>query len=241
MKFFYKKQLNLKTSHWLDYGEEKYGQNMVNDAKSTLKILAIFTTFPVFWSLLCQQFSTWVFQALRMNSDLGLFTVKTDHVVLLGPFFIAFLVPIFNKIFIPLMTKIGIKSPLQRIFCGMICAGSSFIVAAFLEIEISKNYITIVWLFPQYFLVAMAETLLWVATMTFVYSESSQNMKSTLTAFLYLTIASGSLIVFFISSLRLFNSQVMEFVFYACLMFLNTLYFAFLAKFFKSSSSISTV
>lgn len=88
-------------------------------------------------------------------------------------------------------------------------------------------------LIPQYTLVAISEVLLWVANVAFAYTQSPQSMKSVMTASVYMTVAFGSLIVFLISGLNLFSSQVYELLFYACLMFVDTLIFGVLAVRYK--------
>lgn len=80
---------------------------------------------------------------------------------------------------------------------------------------------------------AVSEVLLWVANVAFAYTQSPQSMKSVMTASVYMTVAFGSFIVFLISGLNLFSSQVYELLFYACLMFIDTIIFGFLAVRYK--------
>lgn len=79
----------------------------------------------------------------------------------------------------------------------------------------------------------MSEVLLWVANVAFAYTQAPQSMKSVMTAAVYCTVAGGSLIVFLISGLNLFSSQIYELLFYACLMFIDTLLFGVLAIHYK--------
>jgi dipeptide/tripeptide permease len=220
-------------SHWLDYSEEKYGPKLVADTKAVLNILVMYIPLPIYWALLSQQASRWVFQATRMNGDIGWYTIKPDQMIVLGPLLITLLIPIFNKIVFPLLAKVGIRSSLQKMLCGMVCIGISFIVTAFIEHVIAHNYISILWLFPQFFLAAISEILLWVANVAFAYTQAPQSMKSVMTASVYLTVAGGSFIIFLISSLNLFESQTTEFIFYASLMFIDMIVFGLLAKRYK--------
>jgi solute carrier family 15 (oligopeptide transporter), member 1 len=89
--------------------------------------------------------------------------------------------------------------------------------------------------------VAISEVLLWVANVAFAYTQAPQSMKSVMTASVYLTVAGGSFIVFLISGLNLFTSQVYELLFYAGLMLLDTLLFGVLALHYKYTDSENQV
>lgn len=94
---------------------------------------------------------------------------------------------------------------------------------------------------PQYILAALSEVFLWVSNVSFAYKEAPKSMKSVVSAMVYLSIAGGSLIIFFISGLKLFESQVYEFLFFALLMFVDTIIFIVLAMRYKYNESKSVV
>jgi solute carrier family 15 oligopeptide transporter 1 len=131
--------------HWLDHSEEKFGPKLVRDTKIILNVLIVYLPLPFYWSLIQQQSSKWIFQATRMNGDVGVYTIKPDQMLLLSPMIITFLIPLFNQILFPLLEKVGIKSPLQRMSLGMIFAALSFVVSAYVESKISEGYISILW------------------------------------------------------------------------------------------------
>lgn len=195
----------------------------------------MYLPLPIYWALLNQQASRWVFQATRMNGDIGWYTIKPDQMIVIGPLLIMVLIPIFNEMIFPILAKVGIKSSLQKMGLGMVCAIISFIISACVEYQINHHYISILWLFPQYLCVAVSEVLLWVANVAFAYTQAPQSMKSVITSSVYLSVAGGSLIVFAISGLRIFDSLMYEFLFYTFLMSIDTLVFIFLAKRFKYS------
>jgi solute carrier family 15 oligopeptide transporter 1 len=222
-----------RKAHFLDYAEDKFDLKLVKDTKIVLSVLKMYLPLPIFWALLNQQSSRWVFQATRMNGNIGFYTIKPDQMIVLGPCLIMVLIPIFNQVLFPLLERMGIKSTLQKMSCGMICAGLSFLVSAYVETRITNYEVSILWLIPQYVIVAISEILLWVANISFAYTQAPQSMKSVMTATAYITVAGGSLIVFLISGLQIFSSQVYEFIFYACLMFIDTLFFALLSMRYK--------
>jgi dipeptide/tripeptide permease len=222
-----------KKQHWLDHSEAKFGPKLVKETKVLLNVLVMYLPLPIFWALLNQQSSRWVFQATRMNGDIGWYTIKPDQMIVLGPISITILIPLFNQFGFPLLARLGIKSPLQKMSLGMIVAGISFLVSAYVEMQIAQRDISILYLFPQYFLVSISEILLWVANVCFAYTQAPKSMKSVMTSSVYLSVAGGSLLVFFISGFRIFSSLVHEFLFYAGLMFIDTVIFGVLAKRFK--------
>jgi solute carrier family 15 (oligopeptide transporter), member 1 len=141
----FKTKKNGNKSHWLDWSEEKYGPKLVRDTKIILNVLVLYLPLPFYWSLIQQQNSKWIFQAARMNGNIGWYTIKPDQMVVLGPLLITFMIPIFNEIFFPLLEKIGIKSPLQKMSCGMICAALSFVMSAYVEMQLAHSKLSIMW------------------------------------------------------------------------------------------------
>jgi dipeptide/tripeptide permease len=88
-------------------------------------------------------------------------------------------------------------------------------------------------LLPQNFIGALSEVFLWVANISFAYTEAPKSMKSVVSAMVYLSITGGSLIIFFVTGIKFFESQVKEFLFFACLMFIVTIIFVILAMRYK--------
>lgn len=215
-----------KKLHWLDYAEDTYGPKLVMETKIVLKVLTIFLTVPLFFALHGQINSRWVFQASKMNGDIGFYTIKPDQMVMATSIFIIILIPLFENFLYPIIAKIGIKTNLQKVSCGFFCAFLAYIVAASVEWKIkSSTQISILWLLPQYLLIAMGETFVWVPILSYGFSKSPSSMKSVINACLYLTTAGGSLIVVLISSLVVFEEQISEYFLYAGLMLINNLVF----------------
>jgi dipeptide/tripeptide permease len=230
------KFINRKTNfkdHWLDYAENKHGAKLVAETKIVLNLLTLFLTLPLYWAIFTQSNSRWIFQATKMNGDLGFYTIKPDQMVMLPTIFIIFLIPIFDYIVYPILSKVGIKTQLQKVACGFVGCTIAIIVAAFIEWKIKDNYIHMLWLFPQYLLVATSEVFVWISTINFAYTQAPDRMKSVLTSFVYLTIAGGSLIVTIVSGSNLIDSQIHEYLMYSGLMVVNIVLFTILAKNYK--------
>lgn len=168
-----------------------------------------------------------------MNGDIGGYAIKPDQMVMSTSLFIIILIPFFERVMYPIIAKVGIKSPLQKMMCGFICSAIAFVIAAVIEWINKDTRIHMLWLIPQYFIIALAEVFLWVSVISFAYSQAPDSMKSVLTAFVYLTIAGGSSIVIVISGANLFESLLNEYIFYVILMIVNTIFFSILTKKYK--------
>jgi dipeptide/tripeptide permease len=226
----------LKTNpkdHWLDYAENKHGAKLVAETKMVVNVLKLFLTLPLFHGLYAQSYSRWVFQADRMNGDLGFYTIKPDQMVMTMTLVIVTMIPTFDYIVYPILSKVGIKTQLHKIACGYICCALSFIVAAFIEWKIKDNYIHMLWLLPQYFIVAISDVFVWISTVNFAYTQAPERMKSVISSFVFLTVAGGSLIVIIVSATNFVKSQMYEFLMYSGLMLINTIVFIFMTRRFK--------
>jgi proton-dependent oligopeptide transporter, POT family len=196
-------------------------------------VIIIFLPQFIFWALVQQQASRWIFQAKKMDGNIGFYTLKADQLVVFVPFFNMILVPIFEKILFPLMAKCGLKTLLQKITCGMICSVLAFLTSAYLETLIDDQKISIFALIPQYILIAAAEVLVWIASLSFAYTQSPSTMKSVMNSVAYLTVGGGNLLVLIISGAQIFDSQFSEFLFFALLMTLDAVLFIYLAMRYK--------
>lgn len=224
--------------HWLDYASEKYGVKMVAESKVVLNVLVMFSPIPLFWALHAQQGSRWVFQAAKLDGDMGFYTIKPDQMIVLNSCLGVILIPVFEHFFYPFLSKVGIKTSLQKITLGLVFAAVAFILAAFVEFQIEKAFSSVMWMFPQYLAMVMAEVLIYTANLNFSYTQAPASMKSVMMAFLYLTVAGGSLIVVVISGVAFFESQAYEFLFFAAIMFVDILIFALLASRYKYAEEV---
>lgn len=220
--------------HWLDYAIDKYGHKTVEETKIAVNILEMFMFLPIFWALYGQSNSRWVFQASQMDGDIGWYTIKPDQMVMTLTVFIIILIPIFENFVFPILTKVGIKTPLGRMFCGFSSVGIAYVISAIVEWQIeTQPKLGILWLLPQYFFTAIGEVCVWVSALSFAYTQAPESMKSVIMAFIYITVAGGSLIVIVISGTNVITSQVHEYLFYVCLMIINNILFVMMARRYK--------
>lgn len=130
-----------KREHWLDYAEETDGKQMVTDSKALLNVLFLYLPLPLFWTLFDQQGSRWTFQATRMDGELSeSFSLKPDQMQVVNPLLILIFIPLYDAVIYPLLAKVGVRRPLQKLVLGGILAGVAFIVSAILELQLEKTY-----------------------------------------------------------------------------------------------------
>lgn len=74
--------------------------------------------------------------------------------------------------------------------------------------EETNNAPSILWMIPQYVVMALGEVTFSVTGMQFSYSEAPDNMKSAVQALWQLNVAFGNLIDVVIIGVKIFDSQV---------------------------------
>uniref|UniRef100_A0A7G3AMI3 Oligopeptide transporter 1 n=1 Tax=Lutzomyia longipalpis TaxID=7200 RepID=A0A7G3AMI3_LUTLO len=125
-------------SHWLEYAEPKYGKTLVKDVKILLKILVLYLPLPFFWALFDQQSSRWTFQATRMDGRVGPITIKPDQMQVINPLLILAFIPLFDVFVYPLLGKVGIRRPLQKLTLGGILAAIAFTISGLIELKLES-------------------------------------------------------------------------------------------------------
>ncbi|XP_030031877.1 peptide transporter family 1 isoform X2 [Manduca sexta] len=130
-----------KREHWLDYADDKYDKNLIEDIKSLLRVLLLFIPLPVFWALFDQQGSRWTFQADRMEQDIGSWTLKADQMQVLNPLLILIFIPLFEVAIYPLLTRCKlIRKPLHKMVWGGILAACAFVISGIVELNLLPTY-----------------------------------------------------------------------------------------------------
>lgn len=223
----------------LNYSLDKYGKHLVNDTRAVIAIFVLYLPLPLFWTLHTQQGSRWTFQANAMNGDLGFYEITADQMLVVNPLLIPILIPLFNYVIYPLASKVGIRRPLQKMIIGVILAAVSFVFAAIVQFRIESlptKSVHMLWLIPQYVAMTMAEVMFAITGITFSYEEAPETMKSVLQAHWQFIDAFGNLILIVIVQFVKFKSQANEFLFYACLLFVDVLFFILLAHKYKTKA-----
>lgn len=171
-----------------------------------------------------------------MNGDLGWYTIKSDQMVALNPIFGIMALPISDYIVFPLLAKIKVTTLLQKMTIGVMLAAIAFCVAAYIETKIHDNFISIFWLCPQYLILSFSENFVYNSHLSFAYNEAPASMKSVMTSFVFVVIGIGNIFVIIVSGTRLFESQAVEFLFFAGTCVIAMIGFGVLASRYKSAN-----
>lgn len=221
----------------LDYSIDKYGAELVNETRRLSKLIVLYLPLPFFWALFEQQGSRWTFQASKMNGDIGFYTIQPDQMQMINSLFILVLIPFFDVVVYPLLSKIGIRRPLQKMAIGGVLAAVSFLLSASVQFKIESspdNTVNMLWLVPQYIVLTMGEVMFSIPGYAFSYAQAPDTMKSVVQSIWHLTGTFGNLMVLFIVKFAFFKSQAHEFLLCAGIMFVDMLIFMTLAHRFKN-------
>ncbi|XP_031620182.1 peptide transporter family 1-like isoform X2 [Contarinia nasturtii] len=228
----------------LDYSIQEYGAQLVADIRIMKRMLVLYLPASFYRTLSEQQGSRWTLQANKMNGDVGFYIIKPDQIQALNPLLVLIHIPLFEIIVYPMLSKFGIRRPLQKMTIGGIFAGIAFLFTASVEFWIAsspEHSVSMLWQVPQYVSLGMGEIMFSVTGFAFSYEQAPASMKSVSQSFWFLTFALGNLILVLITKMNLFESQAHEFIMFAVLMFIDMFIFGIMARNFERMNSDVTI
>ncbi|KAI8546538.1 hypothetical protein RHMOL_Rhmol07G0126100 [Rhododendron molle] len=190
----------------------------VEEVKLVIRMLPIWATTVMFWTIYVQMSTFSVSQATTMNRHIGksfkipaaslnVFSVCSN--LLTAPFYDWIVVPITRKL---LKNPQGL-TPLQRIGTGLLLSIFAMVAAALTEIKrlhVARSHgltsdptvvlplpLSVFWLIPQFFLVGSGQSFIYIGHLDFSQRECPKGMKAMSTGLFLSTISSG----FFASSI----------------------------------------
>jgi dipeptide/tripeptide permease len=193
----------------VDVTRAVYGNSLLVEAADFGKVILAILPTPIFWMGFNQNGSTWQDSTDRLGKSI--FTSEQINAVL-NPILIVILTPIFATQIYPRISKKF--NLLQRVCLGYFFAAASFVLCALIEdhvtvrCKIDNTLATddyyfgkcaypeldnMIWFFP-YFLITIAEVLVSISGINFVYQEVGKRTKSSSTSMWLLTSCIGSLI-----------------------------------------------
>lgn len=181
--------------------------NQVEEVKMIIKLLPIWSTCILFWTVYSQMTTFSVEQATYMDRNIGSFVFPSGSLSFFLFITILLVTSLNEKLLVPFARKFthdvqGMTS-LQRVaiglIFGMLAMGASAIVEKRRRQLLVEDGIKIscFWLVPQYFLVGTGEAFAYVGQLEFFIREAPERMKSMSTGLFLTTLALG----FFLSSL----------------------------------------
>jgi POT family proton-dependent oligopeptide transporter len=226
--------------HWIDRARADYSKQMVYDVKCVLRVCKVLLPLMVFWSLFDQHSTRWVFQAVRMDRQVGSYKFTPDQITTLNPLLVIFLVILFDRVIYRVVEKCVRPTPLRRIAVGFIFTSLSFIASAIVEVCIVYNpgRVHVGWQIPQYVLLVIGEILVSVTGLEFAYSQAPKYYKGVMQSFYLFTVSMGNVVVLVVALAPVLpNSMALkgayEFSFFALLMFLTLIIFIYITNNYK--------
>ena len=92
---------------------------------------------------------------------------------------------------------------------------------------------SVLWQVAPYAVLTLAEVLVSATGLEFAYSQAPREMKGTIMSFWNLTVTIGNLLVAGVAAINVFESTAGSLFFYAGLIFLAAMFFAFMASRYK--------
>ncbi|TYJ23384.1 hypothetical protein E1A91_A08G187800v1 [Gossypium mustelinum] len=187
----------------------------VEEVKMVLRMLPIWATTVIFWTVYAQMTTFSVSQATTMDRHIGKFQIPPASLTVFFVAAILLTVPVYDKLIAPIAKKVlnnpqGL-TPLQRIGVGLVLSIIAMIAAALTEIKrlrtassrgltnnpMAKIPLSVFWLVPQFLLVGAGEAFTYIGQLDFFLRECPKGMKAMSTGLFLSTLSLG----FFVSSL----------------------------------------
>ncbi|KAK8484139.1 hypothetical protein V6N11_024270 [Hibiscus sabdariffa] len=187
----------------------------VEEVKLVLRMLPIWATTVIFWTVYAQMTTFSVSQATTMDRHIGSFQIPPASLTVFFVASILVTVPIYDRIIAPIAKKVlknpqGL-TPLQRIGVGLVLSIIAMIAAALTEIKRLRSArshgltnnpsaqipMSVFWLVPQFLLVGAGEAFTYIGQLDFFLRECPKGMKTMSTGLFLSTLSLG----FFVSSL----------------------------------------
>ncbi|KHG27943.1 Uncharacterized protein F383_15837 [Gossypium arboreum] len=186
----------------------------VEEVKLVVRMLPIWATTIIFWTVYAQMTTFSVSQATTMDRHIGTFQIPPASLTVFFVGSILLTVPIYDKIIAPIARKVlknpqGL-TPLQRIGVGLVLSIIAMIAAALTEIKRLRSAsshgltndpsaqipMSVFWLIPQFLLVGAGEAFTYIGQLDFFLRECPKGMKTMSTGLFLSTLSLG----FFVSS-----------------------------------------
>ncbi|RZC73447.1 hypothetical protein C5167_048924 [Papaver somniferum] len=171
--------------------------SQVEDAKVLLQLVPIWITCLIYVVVSSQSMTFFTKQSITLDRSIGPnFQIPAASIYILVTLSIAFFVPIYDRLFIPLARVVtgnpnGITT-LQRIGAGIFFSTTSMVVAAIIEkkrLQAALNFgliddpnatipMSVLWLVPQYVLTGFESVFTFIGLQEFFYDQSPKGLKS---------------------------------------------------------------
>lgn len=152
-----------------------------------------------------------------MNGDLGFYTIKPDQLQLVMQLLVMLLIPLCDLIIYPILALVGVRTVFQRIALGGFLSVVAFLIAGILDMHIvdSTEQLHMMWILPQYILLALVEAIVGVLGMVFANTAGPASLRTVLQASFLASHGLGNMYDILIFSVNSFTVQVNNRIRYA--------------------------
>ncbi|KAJ6830933.1 putative protein NRT1/ PTR FAMILY 6.3 [Iris pallida] len=175
----------------------------VEEVKTVVRMIPIWATTIMFWTVYAQMTTFSVSQATTMDRHVGpSFEIPSGSLTVFFVGSILLTVPVYDRLIVPLFKNPNGLTPLKRIAVGLSLSVIAMVIAALVEMKrLSETNetgvpISVFWLVPQFFLVGSGEAFTYVGQLDFFLRECPKGMKTMSTGLFLSTLSLG----FFVSS-----------------------------------------
>jgi peptide/histidine transporter 3/4 len=185
----------------------------VEEVKTVVRMLPIWATTIMFWTVYAQMTTFSVSQATTMDRHIGSsFQIPAGSLTVFFVGSILLTVPVYDRIVVPVARRVSGNphglTPLQRIGVGLALSVIAMAGAALTEIKrlhVARDAavpaggvvpMSVFWLIPQFFLVGAGEAFTYIGQLDFFLRECPKGMKTMSTGLFLSTLSLG----FFVSS-----------------------------------------
>ena len=217
--------------HWLDLARDAHPAEAVAGAKAVLRIGAGFEAVTLFWALLEQKGSAWVFQARQMDLALAGRQLSPAQLQALSPLLAVVLVPFLGAVVFPALARRGrVLSPLGKMSAGTFATVLSFAAAAIVQSIIDSGRAPhALWQLLQYLLLGAGDVLVSVTGLELSSTHAPPAMRSTVSSIWFLTASGGNLLTALVTRLVRLEGAAW-FWFFAAVMLAAALVFRAIAR-----------
>ncbi|CAL4244953.1 unnamed protein product, partial [Meganyctiphanes norvegica] len=128
-----------KRDHFLDHAKGSFSDSLIEDIKRTLRVLVVFSSFPMCWALILQSYIGMVFLAKRLDRSFGGFQLAPEMVIALNPLLSLILIPLLRINWV-VKTR-PMRTSTSRLLTAMVCLFLAFIPYAMLNMAVEQNVI----------------------------------------------------------------------------------------------------
>ena len=158
------------------------------------RLCVVYLFVAMFWALFDQTGSAWVLQANRMDRNwLGIEWLPSQ-IGAINPIMIMVFIPIFTALIYPTINRFFPLTPLRKIGIGFFVAVPSFLIPAWIELQISAGELpNIIWQILAYVFLTAAEVFISITCLEFSYTQAPKKMKSLILGFFLMSVSLGNL------------------------------------------------